>query len=156
MMQANLTLLRTVALAFRRGFMNADLSNAPGALPHFPDGCCNWGSYMMGHFLKYEQRLKPFEVIGERFAPDGTDQHSWLRVDEIIVDITSDEFPDSEAPVIVGLSSEWHKNWEVVQTNPIQKIQTFDRIGGRGTIRVSEIYELVAAEARQSLRQVSK
>lgn len=141
-------LLQAIALAFRRRFETVDLSKAPGALPHFPEGCCHWASYMIGHFLKYEHRLEPLEVIGQRFAPDGTDGHSWLTLDHMIIDITSDEFPDSNKAVIVSDSSEWHKGWRAVETNSILRIQSYDAPHLGLSMLPSDVYELLVAEAR--------
>lgn len=144
----DLSLLQSIAVAFRRSFETVDLSNAPGFLPSFPDGCCNWASWMIGHFLKYEQQMEPFEVIGGRSSSDGYEEHSWLVLDDIIIDITSDEFPDSNEAVIVGTRSEWHKGWEIVQTNPVKKISCYDAQLPSGPMRPSEVYELIVAEAR--------
>ncbi len=143
-----LTELQAIATAFRRSFEVVDLSNAPGFLPGFPDGCCHWASYMIGHFLKYEQQMEPFEVIGERSPSDGLENHSWLSLDDKIIDITSDEFPDSKEAVIVGTMSEWHKGWKVVKINPIRQIDHYDALSSFSSMLPSEVYKLIVAEAR--------
>jgi|GEM_PF-4929906 len=143
--------LHEIAWAFRRSFMNVDLSNAPGFLPGFPDGCCHWACWMTGHFLKYEQGLEPTEVIGERFASDGTEAHAWLTVDKTLIDITSDEFSDSNEPVIVSEFSEWHRKWEVVQTRSIKEIGSYDVPTLRGMMSASKTYEILATNAREIL-----
>ena len=103
---------------------------------------------MIGHFLKYEQQLEPFEIIGERSAPDGLESHSWLTLDEMIIDITSDEFPDSDEPVIVGKLSGWHKGWEIVVTSPIREIDSYDAPLVGSSMLPSEVYDLIVAEVR--------
>lgn len=143
------TSLKALALAFRRGFETTDLSNAPGNLPTFPKGCCNWASYMVGHFLMYEQFLDPVEIVGERLAPDGTEQHSWLRLNNLIIDITSDQFPDGNGPVIVSTPPAWYDVWEVVEENEILEISCYDDVPYAGQpMRPSDVYELVVVDVR--------
>jgi hypothetical protein len=144
--------LQIIASAFRRSFETVDLSKSPGALPHFPEGCCHWASYMIGHYLKYEQKCDPSEVIGERSAADGVENHSWLNINGLVIDITSDEFDDSDEKVIVSKNSAWHKKWRVVATYPIKPISSFDDVRLSGQLAPSEIYELIAEGVRSQTK----
>ena len=98
-----------IATNFRKAFEDSDLSKAAGSLPHFPEGCCNWATWMIGHFLKFEMCQSVEEINAERASRSGTISHAWLSADGIIIDITSDEFEDSEERVIVSRNSDWHK-----------------------------------------------
>jgi hypothetical protein len=136
-----------IATDFRNAFEASDLSQAPGFLPHFPEGCCSWTTWMIGHFLKFEMCQPAEEINAERVSPSGTFQHAWLSTDGIIIDITSDEFEDSEARIIFSRDSEWHRSWSIVQVREVQRIDTYDKIGTGPC--ASHIYELLAASIRQ-------
>lgn len=145
----DLSKLEIIATVFRAGFENNDLTDAPGFLCKFPEGCCSWASYMMGHFMKYELYLNPIEIQAQRDNDDGTDPHSWLMVGNVIVDITSDEFDDSEERVIVSEYSPWHDSWEIIKRGDIVRIETYDQINYGTQLKPSDVYELLAIEARE-------
>ena len=139
--------LLIIATDFRKAFEASDLSKAPGFLPHFPEGCCNWATWMIGHFLKFEMCQSVEEINARRELLSETLSHAWLSADGIIIDITSDEFEDSEAKVIVSRNSDWHKTWSIVQTIEIQRIDRYDSIGTG--LRPSDIYELLVTSLRR-------
>lgn len=71
---------------------------------------------LLGAYLK-EHGLGTFAyVLGHR--PDGNHpdrqpfSHAWLRQDDIVVDITADQFDDAPASVIVATDSPWHKAFD--------------------------------------------
>ena len=136
-----------IATDFRKAFEDSDLSKAPGFLPHFPEGCCSWATWMIGHFLKFEMCQSVEEINAERALLSGTIPHAWLSADGIIIDITSDEFEDSEERVIVSRNSDWHKTWSIVEAIEIQRIDTYD-VSGTGH-RASDIYELLVTSIRR-------
>jgi hypothetical protein len=136
-----------IATDFRNVFEDSDLSKAPGSLPHFPEGCCNWATWMIGHFLKFEMCQSVKEINAERASRSGTFNHAWLSTDGIIINITSGQFEDSEERVIVSRNSGWHKTWSIVETIEIQRIYTYD-MSGTGH-RASDIYELLVASIRR-------
>ena len=53
-------------------------------------------------------------VLGEKGVPgpDSTERsHAWLQRDDLIVDITADQFGEVDEEVIVTRDSEWHASW---------------------------------------------
>lgn len=102
---------------------------------------------MIGHFLKFEMCQSVEEINAERELLSETLSHAWISADGIIIDITSDEFEDSEAKVIVSRNSDWHKTWSIVETVEIQRIYTYD-MSGTGH-RASDIYELLVTSIRR-------
>lgn len=125
---------------FRQGFEQMDLSNAPGFFPSFPEGCCSWATWTMGHYFKFEMNLDPIELIGRRTDATGSGSHSWLKVNGLHIDITSDQFADSNAPVIVTESSIWHRTWTEIQTDEIREIDIHDGAATSSQLKPSEIY----------------
>ena len=140
--------IHALASAFRRAFESEDLSDAPGFLSGLPKGCCSWATWMIGHFLMFEMQVDAEEVNGERWAPNGTDPHAWLEVGSTIVDITSDEFEDSDVPVIVSDESEWHRTWTVRARHKIKPIETHDAAFAHCSVKPSDIYYRLVARVR--------
>lgn len=115
----NIAFYKTLATHFRNAFEDVDLSNAPGSLPSFPVGCCLWASIFIGQFLFDEYKLFPQHVCAQCHPDLDGDGHEWIEVENIIIDITADEFNEYESQfskVIVCdvSSSEWHNRWELI------------------------------------------
>jgi hypothetical protein len=150
MIEPDLYFLMRAATAFRRAFESIDLSDAPGFLPKFPCGCCSWATWFLGHFLKYECGLSPRRYHS---ASRDDDNHEWLVVEGIIVDITADQFDDCSDPIIVTRTSAWHEKWTNGKSADVKPIESYD-VGTRfGEILPSEVYELIAQMVRTSLKR---
>jgi len=61
---------------------------------------------MLGHFLQYELEKDVLEITAVRAADDGTDSHAWLATGKVTIDITSDQYKDSNEKVIVSYNSQ--------------------------------------------------
>ena len=103
-----------LASAFRAAIEGADRSALVFPFDQFPDGCCGDTAQMLGHFLIAHDIRDVRYMSGERGQP-GNDwkSHAWLRVDGFIVDITADQFPEMDEPVIVAANSPWHGTFTV-------------------------------------------
>ena len=144
--------LNCIANEFRNAFEKENLSNAPGFLSGFPNGCCGWGVRVIGHYLKYECGLQPFHVCGSRDC-DGYEEHEWIKIDGYIIDITSDQYPENQLRVIVSDNSAWHKQWQETKTEKIVDITTFDSVSDVGEKKASEVYEALATYVRNKCRK---
>lgn len=102
--------LIAVASAFRNAFENLDPSNAPGSFSKFPNGCCGSASVFVGNFLKEYLNLNP-KCSYKSLHSSGA-QHEFLVLDDIIIDITADQFHDCSDRVVVSKNSTWHKKLE--------------------------------------------
>lgn len=89
-----------------------------GTILFFPLGACGIASDFFGTWLIEEVRLQNVSVIkGDRKILDHnhfvTVTHNWLKVDDFIVDYTSDQFSDGVDPVFVGYYSIFHNSFNV-------------------------------------------
>lgn len=134
------------ATAFRRAFESADLSDAPGFLPHFPEGCCSWATWFLGHYLATERGYRASSVAGHRMGAESSDSHQWLLVNGVVVDITADQFFDSPATVIVERESTWHSTWETTAPEDLPTPEQWDRVGSNTL--PSTVYKRLAQLAR--------
>jgi hypothetical protein len=133
--------IQEIAQSFREAFLAVDLSDAPGSLKTFPGGCCNWASWMLGHYLKFECGLESVEIQAQRPGSDGTSGHVWIEVDGLIIDITSDQFDDCPEPIYGIEISEWHQDWEKVRKEEIRPMAFWDDGLFFCNVKPSEVYE---------------
>ena len=72
---------------------------------------------MLGALL-VDEGFAGFELIsgeGDRREEDGIcPSHSWLQREQLVVDITADQFKDGPGPVVVAEESEWRRPFHVV------------------------------------------
>jgi hypothetical protein len=78
-----------------------------GILNSFPRRACGISSEFLGKYLIDLGFTNVKRVSGTR----GSKTHAWLSVDNLIVDITSDQFTDGLAPVYIGELSIFHKSF---------------------------------------------
>jgi hypothetical protein len=81
----------------------------------FPRGTCGDTSLVLCAFLA-DAGFAGFELVcGERGSHEGGtySSHAWLQRDQLVVDITADQFMDGPGPVVVADASEWHRGFYV-------------------------------------------
>jgi hypothetical protein len=109
------------ASKFRKAIDECDKSLLPSPFNNIPSGCCKEASFILANYLK-EKGFGNFDYIsGIRMNRT----HGWLLQDEIIIDITADQFEDNNENVIVSVNSKWHKEFNGVNQN-IADLNTYD------------------------------
>lgn len=86
----------------RNGKTTSDLS-----FKEFPNGACGVTSELIARYFREFHRLDALYVCGAR---DDGYTHAWVEIDDIIIDITADQF--DEPAVIVTRSHIWHDQWK--------------------------------------------
>lgn len=95
-------------LKFRRAIENCDKETLPASFKSFPNGSCKDASIILAYYLQ-EKGFGEFDYIsGERMGKS----HGWLRQNEIVIDITADQFIDNNESVIVTINSKWHSEFK--------------------------------------------
>ena len=107
---------RAIDLAKENGKLNFD-----DIFRAFPRGCCGDTCYRLGQYL-LDHDIASTYVCGNYYYdnPEGRWQsHAWIMVNELIVDITGDQFKFSQdfiyynLPVYVGKTDAFHELFEV-------------------------------------------
>lgn len=80
----------------------------------FPRGCCDDATDLFAHHLWIKYGLKSVRVDGSYYDddPEKNIWHTWLEIDGIIVDLTSDQFPKYKN-IYVGKEDDFHSMFEV-------------------------------------------
>lgn len=114
--------------------------------PRFPCGCCGDAADLLGEFF-LENGIKSYYVCGNRYfdnTEEGTQSHAWLLVDNLIVDITGDQFKarasyyNYDKKVFVGTGDDFHALFRVEKRD----MHIFTGIKGYNGICRSRLFEL--------------
>jgi hypothetical protein len=107
--------LAAIAARVRQALECVPTDMLPDYWSAFPRGTCGDTSLVLCAFLT-DAGFAGFELIfGERGSQeDGTySSHVWLQWEQLVIDITADQFVDGPGPVVVAERSEWHRGFHV-------------------------------------------
>tara|TARA_R110002072_G_scaffold271038_2_gene430935 strand:+ start:42282 stop:42722 length:441 start_codon:yes stop_codon:yes gene_type:complete len=108
-----------LASLFRSAIVRTDRSKLPITFAEFPAGSCGDAAILLGTFLT-ERGCGDFTYISAFRGSNDDDSwhtHAWVAQYDLVVDITADQFPDSDDPVIVVRDSPWHSQFTVDQSH---------------------------------------
>ncbi len=135
--KSELTLL---ASQFRHGFEEYVVEERPEIYSKFPVGCCGDVSILLGTYLK-DCGMGSFNyVCGELPLDEKTglgQSHAWISQEDVIIDITADQFDGVREKVTVTENQEWHKKF----ANKIDGEADFNKYDKRTKARLQKIYD---------------
>lgn len=118
----------------------------------FPRACCGDASDLLGHYL-LTKGIRTKYVCGNYYGDDeGNGQsHAWLLLDdEIIIDITGDQFRFNpiflkyDNPVYIGPCDEFHSLFDV-DDRDIRDISFVDELGAFCAPRLINLYSIITS-----------
>lgn len=128
--------IKNAAIDFRQA-IEACAPSLGVSFENFPSGSCGDVSPMLGTYL-LEQNLGQFQYLLGTYGnhEDNTwSSHGWLQIDDLVVDITADQFSEILDKVIVKHKSAWHKklkghiqNVGDYRAYDIQTVSNLDRV----------------------------
>ena len=104
----NIKLLKRLAAEFRNAIIKSQSTTLPYSLQNFPRGACGDASLLLGKFYQEMEVGVPQYICG--INEDGH-SHAWLQFDNIIIDITIDQFNDVNEQVVVTTNNSWHSKF---------------------------------------------
>ena len=116
-----------LAKRFRRAIETTPKSTLPLGFAEFPSGSCADASIILGAYL-HDQGHGSFALFRGsrgRMDDDTYGTHAWLIQDDLIVDITADQFDDVDPAVIVSRDSKWHNQFRTEGRN-VAHFNTYD------------------------------
>lgn len=108
MVENNLNSLFRLASAFRSGIVKCKSKSLSITLQDFPRGACGDAALLLAKYLENNGCGKFQYMLGQKNGYS----HAWLQQDDIIVDITADQFHDQDSPVIVTRDDSWHSEFD--------------------------------------------
>ena len=80
----------------------APFSGQFAALRGFPGGCCKQASFLLARLLAQECAVEGIEYVWGTAMDGVRGTHGWLECHGYVLDVTADQFPGVENPVIVA------------------------------------------------------
>jgi hypothetical protein len=136
----NVATVRYAATKFRDALETMPCSDLV-SLADFPRGACGDTCPLLGQYLA-DCGLGEWQYMsGERLDSHGDmESHAWIEQDGLIVDITADQFPEIDEPVLVSWDRQWHDTFDDAATLNQARLDVYDL----DTVQVLEsIYERV-------------
>lgn len=106
--------VRICAERFRAALERCDRNLLPIALQDFPNGSCGDAALLLAKYLQ-KSGLGRFDYVCGTLYKDGElgfQSHAWLQREDVIVDITADQFDEVQEPVLITRDHSWHKHFE--------------------------------------------
>jgi hypothetical protein len=135
------TQILEMAMHFRKAIELIPPEARPIGMQSFPNGACSDTALLFGAFLA-DRAVPGFKYIcGERGSmTDNTwTSHAWLQRDDLVIDLTADQFSDAPASVIASNPSPWHLQFD---TEPGQE-SDFRKWSGNGADLLHPMYAKV-------------
>lgn len=115
----------------------------------FPRGCCGDASDLLAQFL-LENDIRTYYICGtyRANAVENLQSHAWLLKDNIIIDITGDQFKYNKCffnygkSVYVGLDDDFHRLFEV-ENRDIRENFGIDALGSFCQPRLKTLYSKI-------------
>ncbi len=98
---------------FRELLESCSASELPTCLKEFPAGSCGDASLLLAEHLRSKEIEHIVYVRGERTGENWC-THAWLEIDDVIVDLTADQFDGISERVLVTRERSWHNQFKVV------------------------------------------
>jgi hypothetical protein len=108
---ARLGYLRHHATRVRQAIEMTDLRNCGFNLSAFPDYCCHHAVMLLAFHL-FETGETDLQAANGTRNNALQNQHVWLQSEDILVDITADQFGEDQSRVIATRHSPWHEAWK--------------------------------------------
>ncbi|WP_373451105.1 hypothetical protein [Comamonas sp. SY3] len=105
-----ITKIRELAQRFRTAIENVPVKSRPIGMELFPRGACGDTSLLFGAYL-VDHSITGFKWMSgcRGDVRDNTwTSHAWLQRDNLVVDLTADQFPDAPMGLIIMSPSPWH------------------------------------------------
>ncbi len=110
----NIVELKKHVSDFRGALDRLDWFSMPGDFRKFPLGTCGAISDILAEYL-YKQGIQEIEYVSGKHRQNS---HAWLEIAGYIIDITADQFPDCNEPVIVTDDHTWHHRFKESMRRP--------------------------------------
>lgn len=116
--------LFSIIVPFRKAIVNALFNrefSRKDRMSNFPYGCCDDSCDLLGYYLydQFQINTKQINGVYRDSIPEEITNHAWLLLDDIIIDITADQFSsliENNNGVYVGVENEFYQQLEDKQT----------------------------------------
>ncbi len=102
--------LKRDVINFKTAIESSNPSARPIGLREFPFGSCSDASFILGSYLKHLGYGEFKHICGQRGTHEDNSwtTHAWLEKNDLIIDITCNQFEEVTEDLIISDSSIWH------------------------------------------------
>ena len=106
--------LRQSVILFRKGMLKVKFDGyCFEPLDDFPASCCEFSSYLLAKFLIEKTGVLSLQIVTGENRYKKSQRHIWLRLGEVDIDITANQFASTDKTVFVDANSVWHKRFAI-------------------------------------------
>jgi len=113
-----LQVIEAHARRFRAAIESCEPKQLPITLRDFPKGSCGDASLLLAEYLK-SKGIGPLTYVCGQIVTDhqrgDIQTHAWLEMDDIIIDITPDQFDGVTQQIMVTKDHSWHEQFEITR-----------------------------------------
>ena len=112
-------------------------------LDNFPHGACADSSLLLAKYLKESGIYRFCFITGKFFDLQGEIcTHAWLEKNDLVVDITSDQFSEISNPVFIIQKNAWYEKFEIENHGEI----TYEDFDSYTKGSLANCYNLIASK----------
>lgn len=114
-----------LASRFRAALEKCDKNRLSDCFADFPSGSCGDASLLLSVYFAENGISDVFYVSGELSANGERETHAWLECGDYIIDITADQYPEIQSPVIVTSDHTWYHRFAKIDRDA-GGLETYD------------------------------
>lgn len=126
--------IKNIAIKFRNAILSIEKDNRPICLRDFPLGSCGDASSLLGKYLE-QKGFGKFTYVSSQRISKPEESHAWIKGDNLIIDITADQFDEINFEVIVAEKSAFHETFEIIKTDDVNFLSA--------TVQLAKFYEVL-------------
>lgn len=134
------------AKLFRVAIESCEPNHLPVTLQDFPRGSCGDASLLLAKHLQ-NQGIWPLTYVCGEMTIDEKGKfhsHAWLEIEDIIIDITADQFEGVTQQVIVTRDRSWHEQFDIENKDAAD----YYRWSGPGIDPLPKAFELILSKLK--------
>lgn len=121
--------LQLSVFLFRKSLMKAKAHGFQFDLLNlFPVNCCELSSYLLAKFLIEAIGASSLKIVTGENRFKKSQRHIWIKLDDVDIDITANQFSSKNKTVFVEMHSEWHQRFTIIHVEkPNPKLTQFNK-----------------------------
>lgn len=93
----------------------------------FPVNCCEVSSYLLAKFLIETGGVSSLKIVTGENRYKKSQRHIWIKLGEVDIDITANQFSSTSKTVFFDIHSEWHQRLTIIHIEkPNPKLTQLD------------------------------
>ena len=114
---------------FRQKIRETNFEGYQRAMNYFPNGCCKVSSLFFAKFLVDNNIANEKDITFIANAQKGKAVHAWIELNNKIIDISIDQFHETNQ-FVYDLDSSFHSSFDWATRHSFKEMMTFEKYYG--------------------------